>query len=346
MNSRFLITDHDFRNLYSLLNRSSEATVYHQKAYVDILAEHLEAESFYIGVFKGEKLVGAMPFILKRSPLGNIINSNPYFGSHGGPVSDDALYHDERMEAKFRALIFFNQFAKDNCLLSTIVTSPFDRYQDNYFSALDYTYIDERLTQITVLDNRLFTDFSESCRRSIRKSHEFDLHFDFREDENKLDEFYPVYHKTMEAMNRPTIDKELFKKLIEFEDLDTYIDSLFFNDKMIAGIFFMDFKNTTWYIAPAILFDYRHTQAGNRLVYERMEMSESEGKSYFNFGGTPKDNHSLYRFKRSFSAIEFPYYYFTMEYGDTTHILNMNESELKEAYPGFYVVPYTRLRRN
>jgi len=115
------------------------------------------------------------------------------------------------------------------------------------------------------------------------------------------------------------------------------------NGTVIAGIFQFYYKDIIEYCQPAIHHDYRDTNVTNLLVFTGMKDAYNHGYSYWNFGGTWYSQENVYNFKRSFGAIDFPYYYFTISYGDHTKIKQLTVEDLKKQYPGFYVVPYSKL---
>jgi hypothetical protein len=67
---------------------------------------------------------------------------------------------------------------------------------------------------------------------------------------------------------------------------------------------------------------------------------------YWNFGGTQPSQESLYRFKRGWGAVEYPYHYYGIAKGDISTIKRASPDELSEAFPWFYVYPFDELERS
>jgi len=356
MKGLLLSTEYDFARLERLLDKAPESTIYHTREYVDFVANHLGAESFYLGIEENDRLIGAMPFVLKRNTnSGNIINSNPYYGSYGGLLVHPDLSPTRKAEVKCNLLGFFKEFAiEHDCVLSTIITSPFDRNQTFYFDNLDFNYRDWRVAQVTLippsgeksLQESLFYDrFSQSCRRAIRKAEKMGINIgETAEKGDALDEFFKIYRENMEAMGASVKDKSFFETA-----LDTFLKGFCtlryakLEANIIGGIFQFYHKDVIEYYQPAIDHSYRGSGATNLLVFRGMLQAARDGYSYWNFGGGGKRMENLYHFKRSFGSIDFVYHYFTTVHADDTHIKELEPSDLAREYPGFYVIPYSEL---
>lgn len=359
MEKLLISTEHDFANFGRFMHKAPEAMVYHTREYVDLVADHLGAESFYLGLKENDRLIGAIPLVLKRNTnLGSIINSNPYYGSYGGLIVDPDLPPMKKAEAKRKLMEFFNEFAMEHdCILSTIIASPFDRDQMFYFDNLKFNYRDWRVAQVTLipspskksLEDRLFYErFSSSCRRAIRKAEKAGINIgETSEKGHALDEFYEIYRENMESMGASVKDKRFFEKALEtFPERGCTLRYAELDEKIVGGVFHFYYKDIIEDFQPAIGHDYRTTGANNLLVYHGMEQGTRDGYLYWNFGGTWKTLEDLYHFKRSFGAIDFVYYYFITAHADDTHIKELESADLEREYPGFYVMPYSELFRH
>jgi len=356
MEELLLSTEHDFARFRRLLDKAPESTIYHTREYVDFVANHLGAESFYLGIKENDRIIGAIPLVLKRNTnLGNIINSNPYYGSYGGLLVHPDLPPMKKAEVKCKLLEFFKHFAMEHdCVLSTIIASPFDRDQTFYLDNLGFNYRDWRVAQVTLISSpgkkslreSLFYDrFSQSCRRAIRKAEKMGINIgETTEKGAALDEFYKIYRENMESIGASVKDKSFFEKA-----LDTFPKGVCtlryakLEGKIIGGIFQFYHRDIIEYYQPAISHDYRSSGATNLLVFHGMLQAASNGYSYWNFGGGGKRMENLYHFKRSFGAIDFIYHYFITAHADDTHIKELELADLAREYPGFYVIPYSEL---
>jgi len=356
MEELLISTKHDFARFRGLLDKAPESTIYHTLEYVDLVADHLGSESYYLGIKENDRLIGAMTLVLKRNTnLGNIINSNPYYGSYGGLLVHPDLPPMKKAEVKCRLLEFFKDFAiKHDCVLSTIIASPFDRDQTFYFDNLDFNYRDWRVAQVTLIpppskknlrESLFLNRFSQSCRRAIRKAEKLGINIkETTEKGNALDEFYKIYRENMESMGASVKEKSFFETALD--TLPKGVCTLRYaklEGNIIGGIFHFYHKDIIEYYQPAIDHNYRNSSANNLLVFHGMMHAARNGYLYWNFGGTWKSLETLYHFKRSFGAIDFVYYYFITAHTDDTHIKELEPADLAKEYPGFYVIPHSEL---
>ena len=61
-----------------------EALVFHSLQYRDLLCEHLGCRAEYLVAVEGGELRGALPLMW----AGDVANSLPYYGSHGGVIGE------------------------------------------------------------------------------------------------------------------------------------------------------------------------------------------------------------------------------------------------------------------
>ncbi len=352
-----LYTEHDFTNYRILLDKTPESTIYHTKEFVDFVASHIGAEPFYIAIEENDRIIGAIPLVLKRNTrLGNIINSNPFFGSYGGLLVHPDLSPVKKLKAKRRLLELFDEFAKNNnCILSTVIASPFDRDQTFYLRNFSYNYIDRRIAQVTLLpsqskknlhDSLFYERFSSSCRRAVRSAEKKGVVVKETTEKGKaLDEFYAIYKENMESKGGLVKNKSFFE-----DALDTFPKGMCnlkyaeIKDKVVAGIFQFYHKDIAEYYQPAIDHEHRNSGATNLLVFLGMEQAAMNGYLYWNFGGTWETMEDVYNFKRSFGAVDFVYYYYIKAYGDHEHIKRLRPEDLAKEYLGFYIIPFSELK--
>src|SRR3954468_19561869 len=63
--------------------------LYYSLAYRDLLASHLDCEARYFAAVDGDGAVhGILPTMIRNGPYGPVVNSLPFFGSHGGVLAD------------------------------------------------------------------------------------------------------------------------------------------------------------------------------------------------------------------------------------------------------------------
>ncbi len=336
----------------NLLSYSNEATLYSTMEYRNLLKDFLDCEPYYLIAIVRNQVVGALPSMIKEGGYGPILNSLPFFGSHGGVLTDSRLPREEQVRVKLDLLEALKQLASEKkCTLSTIKTSPFEKdiafYEDN----LSYAFKTHRLTQITHLpphtDNlsdQLMQLFEPRCRWSIRKALKqgFDI-FSSRKPDH-VAKLQQLHADNLRAVRGPTKPLDFFIKALRYFPNDKQCELLcaFLNDKMIAGLLYFTFKNQVEYFTPA--FDLQHSskQPNSLLIYEGMLRSVPRGVRYWNFGGTLPSSKGLYMFKKSWAARDYPYYYYTLKHRDITHFEKLSPKEILAEYEWFYVIPFPK----
>ena len=223
-------TEYEFEDYKRLLQRAPEATIYHTREFLDLIASHLNVQAYILALKEKDKIIGAIPLMLKKnSKFGNVINSSPFFGSYGGIIAEPNLLPLEKMEIKKALIQFFKEFAiKNDCILSTMIISPFDRDQVFYLENVGYSYRDYRIAQVTIIPPKIgnlsnnFIDqlLSSSCRRAVRKAEKKGVEVKIsNKDGRALDEFYEIYKLNLEILKGVTKAKSFFKKAFQGEKL-------------------------------------------------------------------------------------------------------------------------------
>ena len=81
--------------------------------------------------------------------------------------------------------------------------------------------------------------------------------------------------------------------------------------QMIAALLVLYHKNIIEYYVPVILSEHRGLQALSLIIYEAMRQNKPKGRTTWNWGGNGASLDSVYRFKKSWGAVDLPYRYFT-----------------------------------
>ena len=132
------------------------------------------------------ELDGILPVaVLRHSEYGTVINSLPFFGSHGGPFAADSSAGIRL--ALLRDLIDLAEGL--DAASSTIIENPFHPFNDGEIAASRHTVTDDRIGQLTELpegedvEAALFDTFHLKTRNAVRKGLKLSLAVERREDE-------------------------------------------------------------------------------------------------------------------------------------------------------------------
>ncbi|MEX0656247.1 MAG: peptidoglycan bridge formation glycyltransferase FemA/FemB family protein [Nitrosopumilaceae archaeon] len=322
--------------------KNQQITFFHSKKHLNFLSDLLNSKPFFITARQKNQIVGIIPFFIKSSIHGKVINSLPFFSSHGGVISRDN-------QVKKLLLERMNIFNKENDVLSSsIVTNPFETDSEIYEKYFKFNSKEDRLTQCTVLQGLskdiLWKNVEKRTRYSIKKGQKDGVEVISVDINEVAERFYHVYEDGMKLKSsnlKPVQFFDFVKK--NFEQNKDYEIFVAVKDKEeIAYLLVFYYRKFTEYYMPAFKLNKKHLNGVSQLIWESMKNSIDRGMYYYNFGGTLKNQNSLYLFKRGWFAKDFHYNYYI--FGDIQRINNVGINELKKHYPYFYVFSYDRIR--
>lgn len=314
-----------------MLQHCQEAIFTHSIQYRNLLADFLRCQPYYIIALEGKEVVGALPAFLKENPKhGNVLNSLPFFGSHGGVLVRSDYDDGNKMRIKKLLIDRFTSLAvEENCILSTIITSPFDFDISFYETNLQYRFKDSRVAQIVEFGENI-TDAEHEImyrivepdnRRAIRRPLKHGITLEYSKDFRPL---FDMHQENISTKGGNVQPLSFLEKISESMDENqcslTYAKK---GDIIIAGLLLFFFRNTVNYLIPGFRYEYAVEQGTSFLIYQTMKRAITEGFKYWNFGGTSESQPSLYRFKARWGTKDHPYYYYVLQHDDISHILKM-----------------------
>ena len=178
-------------SLFDLINKNNFSTFYHTKNHLLFLKDILNLEPYFFQVTEHDKILGVMPFFMKKSKFGSVVNSLPFCGSYGGVVTTkncEEMILDE-----------LNDFNLENDILSSVIISnPFLDDESIYEKFYSHSFKDTRLIQCTNLfnstENSLWESFEQRVRRAIRKSEKLNIKISKTElTDDVINEFYEMH---------------------------------------------------------------------------------------------------------------------------------------------------------
>lgn len=337
----------------NMLYNCSKSMFFHSIPYQNLLKDFLESEPCYLIAKENDRVVGAIPSFLKvNKKYGNIINSLPFFGSNGGVLVNSRLNYEEKMKIKKELLKEFNNLALEkDCILSTIITSPFDNDVSFYEENLGYKFKDERIGQITDfgskntsdIENKIMYNIVEKRNRAaIRRPIKNNIIVESSNDFNPL---YEMHNDNISSKGGIVKPKSFFQKILNhFKEEEFDLMYAKKEDKIIAGLLLFYFKDTVEYYTPALDVMYAKEQGTSLLIFEEMKKAIKNGYRYWNWGGTWKTQEGVYKFKRGWGAKDYPYYYYTSQHENIDNILELHPQDLIKEYKWFYVLPFNELK--
>ena len=333
------------------IERSEEAMFYHKLEYLNLISSLDCSRTIenHLVVLKNGDIIAFMPVFIFKGEFGNVINSSPFFGSHGGIIKLPNLSSsiDKMLLDEFERL-----YQKYNCISSTIIEfSPFhsEPTQVNY----KYNYLDERISLFNILPNeiskekiskKLFSSCHSHHKRILKKYVKINNQFNFVRNETSLEEIWTIHKNNMERIGGNFKSLSFFKSIEKFfklgEDFEIY--TLKKDKKIAATLLLFIFKDTVEYFTPAINYEFRNYQPLNFLIFESMiDLVYRRKMKLWNWGGTWEEQKGLYTYKKRWGALETKYRYFINCKIDI--LKGQNKDELLKNYPNYYLIPFNKL---
>jgi hypothetical protein len=348
----------DYTEEYRRLVRdASGGMLYHSLAWRELLDRMLDAAvPHYLVAVEDGTVVGALPtFVYENEQFGNVLNSLPFFGSHGGVVVRDDISPSRRRKIKTTLLSYAQSTVvpERDCILSTIITTPYEDDEDIYERELSVDFRDYRIGQIKEFtdDSRgdLLYDVEKRCRTAVRKARKAGVTIrkstDIAADIERLRDGHIAHMASIDGYAKPNaFFSELPNIFEQGTEYDLYLAE--YEGNIICLVLLCYFGEFVEYLLPVTDPEYRSKYPTNLLIYEAMQDAMDRGFRYWNFGGTWESQGGVYRFKRSFEPTDIEYNYYINTHGDITQILSTPPEQLRTEYEYCYVVPFDELDEN
>lgn len=163
---------------------------------------------------------------------------------------------------------------------------------------------------ITPDEETLMKNMHQKTRYNLRLAGKRGVTVEVAEDKSKLREFYDLLKVTAER------DKFLIRSYKYFEDMYDYLvpkgyGQLFYayyEGKMIAATFYLQFGARAWYLYGASANEYRNVMPNYLLQWTMIQYAKEHGCTMYDFRGVPGQVppehplYGLYKFKKGFNG--------------------------------------------
>jgi hypothetical protein len=316
-----------------------DSLLYYSLSYKSFLQDLLECQAEYWIAWDGDRVTGVLPLMWREGPFGRVLNSLPYYGSNGGVVATT-------IEAGHALTEKYNQLASaPEVLASAWICHPLRQSE----LRPKHTFVDERIGQFTSLEwsssdveLAMRAAIDGSARRNIQKAQSSGVSVRMANEEFEF--IHRIHFDNMKEIQGKAKSKEFFAKIPHHfkADSDYRIYVAERSGRMISGLLLFYFNRTVEYFTPVTVSTERESQPMALILSKAMVEAAQAGYIRWNWGGTWLSQDGVWRFKRKWGATEYRYNYFVQL--NAPKILEHAKSELLEAYPDFFVVPFTQLR--
>jgi len=334
-----------------IVKSSQLATIHHSIKYRNFLAGFLsDCEEHYLVAEDDENIIGILPLFVRNGNLGKVVNSLPFFGSHGSIIWNEKI--SLNLEIKTESLRFFLDYISQNIGFEslTFVESLFSENLLNRTSK-DAPILSERIGQFSYLQDFHLTSvnstsllkcFSPKKQWDILKAKKNNFVVTRENSFKSFENLFNIHSRNMKFVGGKSKSIEVFSSLfLNFRENEDYVLYLAWNGATpIAGLCLLFFGDQVEYFVPAVLPEYRSSQVLNQLIFQGMLDALIEKKvNLWNWGGTWKSQEGVYNFKKSWGASEKRYFYQTWT---TENFINskLEVEQLIQEYPYFYCYPF------
>lgn len=324
---------------------ADHGAIFASSRYLALIQTHLNSQPRHLGAFQENRLVGVLPSLLASHPtLGNVNNSSPFYGGHGGVYTTLAgVERDECIRSLLAA--YKAQCLEDGCYFSNLVEPLGNNAVDSYQGTLAPWKMDMRIGQVVqhieVNPDSMMSRYHYKTRNMVRKAQKAGITVHATDDQTALNYLYDVHVENMLAINGKAKPKDFFERLpgLLKAGEDWLIYEAYYQGKRIASLLALFFGEYAEYYTPVIEQEYRSLQPMSMIVHEAMLDSARRGYRHFNFGGTWKTQEGVYCFKSRWGTTDIPYQYYINTYPGHEDSLQKPPGELLTAFPGFYLFP-------
>lgn len=329
------------------------ALIYHSVKYgrfLKTLMPHARCE--YLVAVDDRRPVAALPtFALPSAAHGTVVNSLPFYGSHGGLL----LVPDGPENASSALLAAFHDRNRaSGVVAATIVGNPNARERSAAGDPADLH--DRRIGQFSTLpavadrdeiEIRLFAQYHQKTRNMVRKG--LKAGYIFREDASPamFARLAEMHEAGMRAIGGKFKGPDFFAAVqTSFAHASDY--RLFVAEsvsgEIVALLLVLYFREYAEYFVPVSDADHRSNQPLSALIHHAMiESIMDAGTRCWNWGGTWLSQDGVYRFKSRWGTVDKEYDYRVWLYPENGRVTQLARQDLAATFPDFFVVPYSAL---
>lgn len=324
----------------AFLSTTPVCLLHYTLKYRDFLLDLTGATAAYHVAVADGSVVGVLPLLMRDGAFGTVVNSLPFFGSHGGVLAASQAAESVLWRA-YQEVVDGAGVAA-----STVILNPLRPQGD---PPIRFDQTDHRIGQFTSLafgddESALMAAIDGSTRRNIRKAEHEGVIVTIEHD--ALPALEAMHRENILAIGgRPKPARFFTAVPAHFApstDYDVYVGRI--NGRIVSALLLFYCGDTAEYFTPGTEADYRVAQPSAAILRRALLDAARHGFKRWNWGGTWTTQQGVLAFKRKWGATEHPYRYFTTV--NNPDIYDQTPQRLLSEYPHFYVVPFTALRRS
>lgn len=301
--------------------RDDFGMIYEQPGYQRFLGQILPlAERWTLTARLDGTVAGTFVFHSRRWRDLTVLNAQPYFGSHGGPVTSAGLSGVEQAAVDHALGQALRSFVQSHAVDAVNVVEHPWRSAADFAEGAGLRAWDQRIGQISMLPvwrgrEQTSQDILALCKQKsrnlVRKGLKQGFEIGIETSRDAWAELSAHHRISMAAIGGRAKQENEFDALKEHL-ADAGAAQLY--TARCGGDFagaLLVLTHGPWveYFVPVSVQSYRATQVLSALIHEAMLAACAAGARYWNWGGTWQSQGGVYRFKSGWGAEDFPYRY-------------------------------------
>jgi hypothetical protein len=259
--------------------------------------------------------------------FGTAMNSLPFYGSHGGPISNSRTVTQSLLEA------LINLSEECQYKYFNLIEDPNMRIENEVLRSVGLIARDLRSSHVTPLPTNL-KELHPKTRAAVSKGAKVGAVISDESDEESWIWMQKVHESSITLKGGAPKSLELFLQLKSVLEGDVFLRVARVHGEPVAGLVLIRQGDCVEYFTPVVIDQFRHTQILSYLIFDSMQQASTSGIKRWNWGGTRPDQESLERFKERWGANKGEYRYFCRT-NDLGNEPNLNLALSK--YPHFYL---------
>lgn len=327
----------------------TDSLIYATPMFHRFLARAAGGECHYLLARRGGELVGALPFFRRDvEGLGSLLNSLPWYGTHGACVG---IGRDDHASRKALLAAFATYARELQPLSSTLVLTPEESAcVDDYLGIFEHVVTDTRIGQWTPLpaggdQAALARTVLQKTRNLVNKSLRQGFQEEVGDESDEAWQFLSDVHaENLQAIGGKAKPRAHFEALrAEIPRPHRRLTVAWLGDQPVAALLLLAYNRTVEYLTPVIRAEYRSCQPLSFLIWQGMTWAMMQGLIWWNWGGTWSTQTSLRHFKAGWGAVDRPYTYVIGSTLSAVARLRADIGKIAAAFPYYYVYPHSQL---
>lgn len=260
----------------AFVEKHPAASPYHRFAWLEATERAYRHRCFYIAAVNNEQIIGVLPIVLIKKPLGSASGYSLPFCDMGAVLSESTEVTQLLKEAALQiakehgAKLLQLRGSRTHTLESPDATQPAPKVR--------------MLLDLPANHEDLFASYKSKLRSQVRKAEKNGLTFNHSCDLASIDSFYDIYSRNMHRLGSPAHPKEWFYALSQSYGENLIVGTVMLENKAVgAGIILLNCKQVCipW---ASTLSEYNRLAPNMLLYWSLLQLSCEQGFKQFDFG--------------------------------------------------------------